>query len=445
MLSRSRRRRIDRVKGKAVHHSSEARRANIFVRFDYWVRTTPTLRALAHFVAFVGFVVVVMTGVQFILEFSDRAEDREVRLQTLLSNAWETLARQGGGNMGRTQAIRLLLDNYKELSGLDLSCKSIGVWNEDECKVAPSYSEIHIGKGEYLSSVDLSGSEIEKLIVDDGGALMDVNLEKAFINYARIIGGFKFQVGGFRCNTCIFREGELWHKGIFLEIFQEEKPMKSTCSICSFIGTRLSLSDWGFFGGVDVSSAVILVSPDLALELFSQNDMDRELRYTHNSMGYFAWVGYEPVFLEERVAPTLPMNAQYPTGVTRAEVMRNALDMLKARVLYCSDSWGELEDQLSGRGGSIMAKGEYEETTVYCGMLRSSLETWFASDGKRSDISVNHVVSFSATQAAISISILGQPSRLELNEANKRLENHRNLSLTPVNRTPHFSGGFGLR
>ncbi|EKF17090.1 pentapeptide repeat-containing protein [Nitratireductor pacificus] len=127
---------------------------------DHWVKTNPFSRLTGLLFAVVGGIVLIGTGMQIILDYQDRAEDR-------LARAWETAMRPVAGNTGKGAAISFLLLQGQNLTGLDVSCQRMqGGWDaaERKCRARPVLSDLSVPEGmeDLTKRWDLSGTEVSR-------------------------------------------------------------------------------------------------------------------------------------------------------------------------------------------------------------------------------------------------------------------------------------------
>jgi hypothetical protein len=96
----------------------------------HFFETSAVIRLAAVFAGLVGFFIVVGTAIQIVIDLQDRREEREARRQDSIDQAWTRLLAPAVGNTGKGWALTVLSANEMSLDGVDLSCKSIGRWDE---------------------------------------------------------------------------------------------------------------------------------------------------------------------------------------------------------------------------------------------------------------------------------------------------------------------------
>ena len=108
-----------------------------------------------------GFLVLIGTAWQIWSDYEDRDIDR-------VNRAWERLLLRAGGNTGKSDALRVLMDKNVRLSALDLSCRSIGGYL-DRCTNPSVFDEIVLND-DVADGFDLSEQSIGVLNISGGSA-----------------------------------------------------------------------------------------------------------------------------------------------------------------------------------------------------------------------------------------------------------------------------------
>lgn len=122
-----------RTRGKIEtesRHQNEPERLS--ARIAYLLESVPEIRIASKFAAFVSFLVLLATAYQIIVEIDNRKLEREIWRQSQITNAWSNLLRPVGGNTGKGDALNFLLSQNINMYHVDLSCRAVGVW-EEEC------------------------------------------------------------------------------------------------------------------------------------------------------------------------------------------------------------------------------------------------------------------------------------------------------------------------
>lgn len=196
---------------------------------------------LTRLLSVLGIWLLIVTVVVLIADISERQAERadrqaeaEFRKLAQVATAWELLLTQVGGNIGKGNALSILVSGNNQLSGVDLSCRARGVFDGETCKSSPTYANVVFGNGnfweddherlqggpfggikQYVVDVDFSGSEIvnlkaESLQIDEG--FDDVTGHNWVVRNARMTDGKNGREQGprnFTCVNCVFSDSTL--------------------------------------------------------------------------------------------------------------------------------------------------------------------------------------------------------------------------------------------
>ncbi|RAZ75824.1 pentapeptide repeat-containing protein [Mesorhizobium atlanticum] len=126
-----------------------------------FIETRAIFKILANLAAVAGFIVLLLTALQIRADFADRAADRLVKAEDAKARAWEVLLRPAGGNTGKGAALTYLVNQDKDLTGVDLSCKTLGGWDDEKgrCTRAVIFSDVEFAgpsSQEFYWNVDMS-------------------------------------------------------------------------------------------------------------------------------------------------------------------------------------------------------------------------------------------------------------------------------------------------
>lgn len=162
---------------------AKRRRANVPLHpKPHWL-DRGSVRTVFSIGEILGILAILVGLAWYIVEWSDRVEQRTVNLATLheieeareerkqeaIARAWNLLTTPASGNSGKIEAMSFLIAQKVSLVDIDLSCETMGGdWFEDE------ESEEHVGcvRGTYLLGANLSDGNLEGAKL--AGATLDI-------------------------------------------------------------------------------------------------------------------------------------------------------------------------------------------------------------------------------------------------------------------------------
>ncbi|RWO35905.1 MAG: DUF2065 family protein [Mesorhizobium sp.] len=151
-------------------------------------------RLVGLLAAIFGFVVVVSTAYQIIVDLEDRREEREVRRAEAIERAWQRLLVRAPGNTGKGAALTVLVNEHQGLQNLDLSCRAIGDWNSEfnKCESRAILAGVEVPEAE--GQTDLFGLNLNDAVVIQS-AIYDALFIDVRMNGTRIANSVLVQVG----------------------------------------------------------------------------------------------------------------------------------------------------------------------------------------------------------------------------------------------------------
>ena len=184
-------------------------------------------------------------------ERAARAEEAEFRRQAQIATAWETLLVRVGGNVGKGDAINVILGVHGSLDGADLSCESKGREAYGSCLNQPIFTNINSKNSELLR--DRSQPII--LQSDDHPARLE-GIELRNIDFSGVnINGFYLRRSSIR--DINFSNVEGTHFGFrdvevsYNSLNVDEATSGFRCSYCSFENMLLP---WQFLRNINATS-----------------------------------------------------------------------------------------------------------------------------------------------------------------------------------------------
>lgn len=108
------------------------------------IENSGIFRLSKYITGFCAIVVMIYTFIQIGQDLNDRIDERSVRRNSSIERNWNTLTRQVGGLSGKAESFNYLVGVKNDLFGIDLSCRAVGRWADDEkkCLSAPIFRNI---------------------------------------------------------------------------------------------------------------------------------------------------------------------------------------------------------------------------------------------------------------------------------------------------------------
>lgn len=139
-----------------VQNTQEPRNVGWAEKLRDVLEGSPYVHLLGMLGAAITFLVVPATFYQLMVEFNHREEERKAQTEERIERAWTRLLARAGGDIGKGQALNLLLNESSSLRSVDLSCQAIGDWDPINaiCRNAPVFTDVTFDYRSGLGSFD---------------------------------------------------------------------------------------------------------------------------------------------------------------------------------------------------------------------------------------------------------------------------------------------------
>lgn len=170
------------------------------------------LRLCAKLGALVGFIVVVATGIQIMIEVESIREEREYRIASRISDERANLYRQISGDSGKGESLSYLYRNEQINGNISLDCETFGLADEaGSCQSEVVLSNVRLDDTEReiedIVSIRFSGIELRKPKFSNTSLLNlefhDVTITDGIFDNFRNLS-FDYSKSSLACKNCLF-------------------------------------------------------------------------------------------------------------------------------------------------------------------------------------------------------------------------------------------------
>lgn len=224
---------------------------------------------LTRILAAAGAWLVFVTVISFWFDYAARIEERTARLEEAefrklaqVATSWELLLTRAGGDIGKGNAINMIIAAQGQMQGADLSCKNAGVARDGICVSAPQYNEIVLDDNDFWAKdIDrtecsmFGGCETRSYVANtnfQNAKLRDLTAEKLLLdqNFNHVVGT------GWRVRNAEYASVVLGdaQKTVF------DRSPEFTCDDCWFFDSTLSWQSVKSFSNPTLESTVVEMS-----------------------------------------------------------------------------------------------------------------------------------------------------------------------------------------